>query len=568
MSTITYETTAGIITFLYPVLTIGRVPIESGSKQTIISVQHSYTVRSLLRPQNDTESLDQAIERYKAILLLSKGTLTIDDGQFSSPLIMDAASDLSYGPIPRELSIQKVHGGRSATITWTITTEQFPGDWLTDSADQWIDWIYTISTEIDSNFNARRTISGFLRLAPNHPEFEERTADAYRETAAAYFPVPEQPNGLWQRISSTWEMTKDLNALSFTIIDQQRYAFLPPGCLGGDIILSTNVSADGSGFFDLSGSMQGDSNHSRGQMQAQCFNIMESFFTNVLITIANQTGDQLYLKEEETGYRHHLRSNKVEFRMRWSIYGMVPGMNTATKLEYTATTAANWLAFLSVLNANSPPQDLGPYGSAKVIGLGEPIAPLIVINWEDKQIQAFQPGPTSGATPGGGETNIPGTTTPATKHLYFSQRNHFTTKTNNYIPDGGSTPIVIQIRPSEFYLRVSGEAERPDQFLTIPQPPYPIEDPATYPDPCATILECNVTPISPTVDLSFRITWSYLLRLHNLPASTLRNGVLNYTLWPYSPMLPDGHPHQSWDNIFGRDGYLVPFPNEQTFGLE
>jgi len=296
---------------------------------------------------------------------------------------------------------------------------------------------------------------------------------------------------------------------------------------------------------------------------------MESFFNNVLIQIYSQTSENLYLKEEESSYRHHLKSNRVDFTMRWSMYGLVPGMNSAIKLEYTATTAANWLAYLSNLFVTAPPEDLGPYGSAQVCGLGEAKAPIIDIHWGDKRGTGFVGGTTAPDTGGGPSEGVMGAVTPASKHIYFSQQYHFITKANKYVPNGASTPIEISIRPSEVYLMVTGEAERPDPDLSVPPPPISIDNPAfgNSATPCATLLECDVTTKSPTVDGNYRLTWRYLLRLHKI-SDDIINGALNYTIWPYSPMLPDAPPNSNWEIINGRAMIIVQFPNPFNSGLD
>lgn len=566
MATIKYVSTAGEVEFAFPILTIARVPIRSETKQAVILIRNAYTVRSIITASAN-QSLDELIEHYRAVLSIARGELTIEDPQFAKPLVANAENDLERGPLPTAINIEKVIGGRTAIVNWSIVTTQFPGDWTNAEADKWIDWVYTIRTLIDSNFNAKRIISGFLRLAPNHANFDGRTADAYRDSVANWFPLPVFPNGLWQRISTTWAVSADLTTLGFTITDQQVYSYLPINCLDGDVIIDTRVSADGNGSWDLSGWFIGNANTSRGEMQARCFFIMEAFWNEVLVQIDGQTDGALSIREESTSYRHHLKSNRVDFRTRWTMWGMIPGLNMASKLEYTATTAANYLAMLSRAHYEVPPIDIGPYGTAQVCGLNEEIAPIIDIDWADKEVVPFSSGTTQPTNPGDGTDGTPGADTPASRHFYFRQRYRFTVKDNRYVANGTSSPVIIQTRPAEVYLQIIGESERPDPELTIPQPPFPLATSSGQTGQYATILEATVTPVSPTIDGNYRITWNLLLRIHNLDA-TIVNGMTDFTLWPYTPMLPDAPPNSNWVSPLGRPVIEVKFPNENSAGLD
>jgi hypothetical protein len=570
MAIIKYTSAAGTVEFKYPILTIARVPIMSVTKLATILVRHSYTVRALLVPQ-DSETLDIAIERYKAILLIAKGELTIDANGFSAPMIYNHASDLERGPTPLSLNIVKIHGGRTATVEWTITTLQFPGEWVSPEADKWIDWVYTVRFEIDSQFTSRRVISGFLRLAPNHSGFDDRTADSYRDTVMKQFPLPTAPNGLWQRDGSTWATSEDLTVLGFTITDKQIYSYLPSGALDGDVAIETSVSADGSGFFNIGGWFKSSANASRGDMQSHCFDIMESFFTQVLMTIFNQTGGDLYMKEENSTYRHSLRSNRVDFSTRWSMWGLTTGMNTAIKLEYTATLAANWLAYLTQTFGTDSPIDEGPYGSAQVCGMGESIAPIINIDWKDKQVRAFKPGSTNPDGSGEGQPGQVGSTTPATKHLSFKQSIRIHVKHNVYVPSGNIYATAIPTRRPDAFLIVTGRAVRPDPDFIVPLPPIPLSTPG-LPDGSnftmwGQILESDVKTQAPTVDGDYISTWSYMMRLIDIPYGYVDGGMFAVGIWSDNPMLPTNPPNAQWETPWGRRAITSRFPSKNESGM-
>jgi hypothetical protein len=568
MATVKYKTPAGEIDFTYPILTISRTALRSETKKAIVAIRHVYTVRSIIMA-TPSETLDNAITRYRTILMDVGGELTIRDPQFAADILISPETDIDQGPTPEAFEIERIHGGKSLILIWQIGTVEFPGKWLGAEADKWIDSVYTMRTEIDSAFYASRTISGFLKLNPGHADFKNRTADAYRDTIYNKFPIPTLPHGMWQRTNSTWAISEDGATLGFSLTDEQVYSYLPEGCTDGNIVIETSSKADGSGYCNFNGWFVGSANRSRGEIQGICFEMMESFANMALTMMYENSGQELYIKEEESRYVHNLRSNRVDFQMSHSIYGLTNGMTTASKLEFIAGIASNWLAVQTGLLFRSPAVDEGPYGSARLCGLTEKIAPVIMVDWDDKHI--LPPVPVTPGNPPstGGNAVSPVGATPATnKHVLFRQTYRFIVKphiVSMSLPAANTlySGLVINTRPAEVFLLVQGEAERLDPQLRIPIPPFPLITSlglVSRNTPCAMQIAWEVTPEAPRVDGTFRITWNYILQLFNME-TYIFNGALNYVPWPYTPLLPEGDGLTwNWEQHWTRPAITETYP--------
>jgi len=553
-TTVTYATVDGTVEFLHPTITVTRVMTPSVTNRFVAQATYVYTIRALLMGEDST-SLEAKLATQAPILNLAGGTFTFQYDGFEDAILVSPENDLNYGPYPGSLNIEKFNSGKCAYITWQLTTTQFPGQFFGDG-NRWVDFAYTISTTLDAQFYATRIISGILKLNPQdvvnaaYPEI-----DSFRETITDQFPVPDVENGFWQRQNQEFRTSDDNTTLTFSIVDRQQYIWLPEGVTDGDIKVETMVTREGDGEYNISGYFVGTADYSRDEIHTHVYELLELFYQQVIETIDQEMNSEWAIHEMESRYAHEWRSNRVSFSTRWSLFGFTDTDSVVRKLDYMSLMVTYWLALISYnaseeqFEATNP----GAYGTSLVCGKdgkGE-IAPAITIDITDKQSAS----PLGGTLGGGsGSGNAPVKSTGASKvtdgSLYISFEQRYTYKIDyQKIPIGslGIGPArsneyedyMQQIGPTRVYLLVSGEMETTNGEPTIPLPPYAVETTQMGTEKLdadgtikGSMLSMNVTPEAPTVYGAYKISWSYIMLLHNIAIAEPED-----FMWPYSPKI-------------------------------
>ncbi|KKL63529.1 hypothetical protein LCGC14_2174180, partial [marine sediment metagenome] len=345
--TITYNAgQAGTAILQNPTVTVSHSTEISRYQRFTVLVRLSYTIRAFVFAANSA-ALATVIDLYRTILNISGGIFTANYGNDTNFLQAGPDTDVVGGPHPMYLNIQQLHGGKSASITWTIQTEKHVQDDPVSAVGAWLDFVYTISTTLDANFYGTRTISGILRLSSCHTQTKNRSADAFRYTVESNIaPVPA--TGMWQRVSRDFRLSEDQKILAFTIIDRQLYTLLPFGITGGDMSLTTISEKDGTGRFILRGWFEANPSYSRGFVQQHVKEIWELFFNLVIKRIQNETAgeDQWHIMDERRAYTVHWRTNRVEFEADYMVLGLWY-QGIPDNIEYTVNRALDWLAYLS-----------------------------------------------------------------------------------------------------------------------------------------------------------------------------------------------------------------------------
>ena len=407
--TITYTIDDETITFQYPMLTVTQVPITAGRGDFTASVRKIYGIRAIVFATIPTQTLDEAISRMQQILSAPGGILQISYADWDTELNIDPSSypDLKGGPHPRLVEITKIYGSRSAMVHWEVEVELFPTPaGYVGAIANWVDFVYTISTTIDKDFYATRTIGGLLKLNKYFTSQEGFSADSFRHTISAYFRVPDVSRGYWQRERQVYNVNEDDTILRFTLVDKQVYSWLPQYITSGDLSVATTTSrTDEAGVTStlaLSGFFQSTDYAPRQIVHSVIIDILNMFANRVLYTMQQETlklgGDQrFWVRERHFAFTHQWRSNKITFDLNWEVKGQFEG-GLLPNITYTTALVLQWLAELTVEKGIQPEEDAVagtyPYGTSMVAGATgrDIIASPLEINFSDKMAASRSPG--------------------------------------------------------------------------------------------------------------------------------------------------------------------------------
>ena len=542
-NTITYNCgSAGTAILLNPTLTIAHSTEVSRYRQFTVLVRIVYTIRAFIAAA-DAPTLKNIIENYRTVLNISGGSFLANYGNDVDFLEANPSTDITGGPHPIYLNIRELHGGRSAVITWTLQTEKHVKDDSVNAVGAWLDFVYTVTTTLNKNFYATRTISGILRLSACHSQTKYRSADAFRETVEKNIaPVPSA--GIWQRVAREFRLPEDQKTLAFTIVDNQLYTLLPFGITSGDMTLSTISERYGTGKYILRGWFEAGPNFSRGFVQGHIKELWQLFYNLVIQRIETETeGDnQWKIINERRSYMVHWRSNRVEFEAAYEVLGEWE-QGIPDNIEFTVNRALDWLAYLS-RKYNRALQDNGPYGSAPVLGPGgnENPGPIILIDPMDKLPAGFAYGPgVTRPSAAGDITNVTAGTTKRKSYTTWHQYHEYKYDSGQvFIPVKSSDQcdIIQQTKNISVYLLVIGEAERVGEEPLIPLYPHEklvtvrTDDTIITGQPQLILVSSDVTVHEPSPVGIYRTAWKQLYKFHNI-------GTTIPMKWPYTPLNED-----------------------------
>lgn len=541
--TVTYNCgRAGTAILQKPTVTVAHNTEVSRYRQFTVLVRITYTIRALIAVAN-SPALKAAMEHYRTVLSISGGVFTADYGNDQDFLEAKPSTDITGGPHPTFLDIRELHGGKSAIVTWTLQTEKHVKDDAVNAVGAWLDFVYTISTSLNSNFYATRTISGILRLSSCHSQTRYRSADAFRQTVERNIaPVPT--TGVWQRVSREFRLSEDQKILAFTIVDSQLYTLLPYGITSGDMSLTTIAEKYGHGRYILRGWFEASPSLSRGVVQGHVKEIWQLFFNLVVQRIeAETTGeDQWKITNERRSYVVHWRSNRVEFEAVYEILGLWE-RGIPDNIEYTVNRALDWLAYLS-RKYNRSIADEGPYGSALVLGPSgqESPGPVVLIDPMEKLPAGFAYGPGVGQPfTGGDKTNVPAGTTSRKSYTTWHQSFKYMYDSGKvFIPvkAANQCDVVQQTKNISVYLVVVGEAERVGIGPEVPLYPHKkllvagSSDTIITGVPQLILVSSDVVAHEPSPAGVYRVTWKQIYKFHNV-------GMTIPLKWPYTPLNED-----------------------------
>jgi len=585
-NTLTYTVKGDSIIFRYPTLTVTEVPVLAGRKDLTISVRKIYGVRAIVLVSSPDE-LDTEISRMQQLLSAPGGTLTIDYDGWGDQLNVDSTKDLLRGPRPIRVEITKVYGGNAALVFWEVETEMFPTpSGYSGEEGKWVDLVYTISTTIDQNYFATRTISGLLRLNKQYTTGRKVGADSFRKTITNYFKIPRSSAkvGFWQRMEQRFSTDETDTILRFTIIDKQRYSWLPPKITRGDFsvsVTSQNKEREGVvGTFTMDGFFEATDRESRTTVALAVLDLLNMFGGRVLERIKSETlrkGKKFWVEEKSHSYTFYLTANRVDFHFIWDVFGQFSG-GLVPNLNYTAGVALEWLAWVTRTRGKKP-QDLGPYGTSGVCGLtgGDIIHSPVLIDFEVKAskhstaglwISSAGYGGLKGGTSGGTEGSREHTTK-SEEYIAFHQS--FEYKVDQGLrafpvmskTEGGKlyTDVVQQVSPPQVFLLIVGEAKKQGTPPEVPLPPYPLVN-STYTggaemdtaSPKAILISSSVNPSVPTGFGRYKLSWRFVLKLVNVEVpSNVESGMS--LRWPWTPKY-----EQTWAGNEDRAWQTWSFP--------
>ncbi len=533
---------AGIAILQNPTITVTHNTEVSRYKKFTVLVRISYTIRALIATA-DSPSLKAVMELYRTILSISGGVFLANYGNDADFLEAKPATDITGGPHPTFLNIRELHGGRAAIVTWTLQTEKHVQDDAINAVGAWLDFVYTITTTLNRNFYATRTISGILRLSSCHNQTKYRSADAFRKTVEANIaPVPS--TGIWQRTSREYRLSEDQKILAFTIVDEQLYTLLPFGITSGDMSLTTISERYGTGRYILRGWFEANPSLSRGSVQKYVKELWELFFNLVVKRIETETAsdNQWKIINERRSYVVHWRSNRVEFEAAYEVLGEWE-QNIPDNIEYTVNRGLDYLAYLS-RKYNKAIRDEGPFGSAPVLGVSgtENPGPIILIDPMEKLPAGFAYGPgVKQPSIAGDTTNVPAGTTERKNYTTWHQ--HFEYRYDSgkvFIPVkvANQCDIIQQTKNVALYLLVVGEAERVGEEPIVTLYPHTkllnvaANDTITKDEPQLILISSDVTVNEPSPVGVYRTSWKQLYKFHNI-------GKVIPMKWPHTPLNED-----------------------------
>jgi hypothetical protein len=539
-NTVTYNCGQAGTAILYnPTITVAHATEVSRFKKFTVLVRLTYTIRALI-VGTDSTALRTTMELYRTILNISGGIFTANYGGNANFLQANPTTDVTGGPHPTSLNMQELHGGKSAIVTWTLETEKHVKDDNVNAVGAWLDFVYTISTTLNSNFYSTRTISGILRLSSCHTQTKYHSADAFRYTVEANIaPIPT--TGIWQRVSRDYRLSEDSQILAFTIVDQQLYTALPFGISNGDMSMTVISERGGIGRYVLNGWFEGSPDLARGTIQRHVREIWQLFFNLVIQRIESETAgdDQWAIINERRSYVLHWRSNRVEFEASYEVLGEWE-RGIPDNIEYTVNRALDWLAYLS-RKYNRALVDAGPYGSSPTIGPTgrEAPGPIIFIDPMEKLPAGFAYGPgVESPTGKGNDKNVLGGTASQKSYITWHQQFSYSYDSGKvFLPvlSADASDVIQQVRNPSLYLTVSGEAERIGEGPEVPFYPFEklltsaVTDQIDDDAPKLILIKSDVNVEEPSPVGVYRLTWKQLYKFHNM-------GKYLPLKWPATPL--------------------------------
>jgi len=534
------------VVFQYPTLTVTDIPVMAGRGDFTAYTKKIYTIRAIVLIASG--NLDETIYYLQQVLGTPGGALTISyDGWGSgTQLDIDPTLDIRGGPKPTRVEITKIYGGNALMVHWEIVHETYP----TPSGYQgiegaWVDMVYTVSTQLDQNFYAIRTIAGMLHLNRQYTLNASVSADSFRNTLANYFQIPPASKGYWQRIRQDFVANEDDTILNFVFVDKQNYAWLPAFVNSGDVDITTSSFRDNEhgvmGTLGLTGYFEGVEYAPRAIIHSAVMSVVNLFTSAVLFRIQEETKkndeQQFWVEGKNYTFIHRWGSNRVDFDLNWEVHGQFTEQ-LMPNIEYTTGVVLDWLAYATRELATMP-ANAGPYGTSQTAGgsgVDQISAPLILdfqAKMEKSRTFSFWNVTREGKrfTPsGGGDTTARMHSTASRNNISFHQKFDYKIdqglKSFPVVALSGSAyynDVVQQVSTPQIFLTVTGETERADTPPIIPPPPYPLVD-TTYTggvaidtdDPKALLISMDAQPSAPTGSGRFKITWRYVLKLINV----------------------------------------------------
>lgn len=538
---------AGYALIRHPTITVTHTTIISQYRKFTVLVRIIYTIRSFITADSATE-LKAVCEHYRKILSISGGFLRVNYGAKEDFLATGPDVDVSGGPHPTLLNITKIHGSKTAVLTWQLQTEKHVADDSVSPAGAWLDFIYTVATTIDQNFYATRTISGLLQLSSCHQDTRYRSADSFRHTVE--YNIAALPSkGPWQRTRRDFRLSHDGKVLAFTIVDKQMYTSLPEGVTSGDLFVTTIIEKESMGKFIVRGWFEGHPNLQRGQVMDFVRGIWESFSAEVLVRLFKETDGAFWFIDLRKRVTSSWRSNRIEFEAVWSITGeFYPYMHN--NLLLTVSRALQWLAWTSRFHSQ-PVVDLGPGGSAPVIGPKgtEGWAPIISIDPMSKMPEGWELGVPVVPPYGEGDRKEVGVgESGATRHTSWHQHFEFKYSSGRVcipVMAVGMADVIQRAKNPELFLLVVGEAQSTGKEPEVPDHPFITtvaagEELSDSP-PQVVLLEHTITPSAPSSADEYKVSWRFLYKFNIIGESIPFK-------WPYTPENPE----------LGNKGYELP----------
>lgn len=572
---VTYTIGSETITFKYPLLTVTQVPVIAGRGDFTISVRKIFAVRAVVFAEPPFTNLDDAISWMHQILSAPGGKLAINYSDWGTELNIDPASypDLKGGPHPKLVEITKIYGSRSAMVHWEVEVELFPTpSGYVGGIANWVDFVYTISTTIDRDFYATRTIGGLLRLNKHFSSQEGFSADSFRTTISNYFRVPDSSRGYWQRQSQLYNANEDDTILRFTLVDKQVYSWLPQSITSGDLnVATTTTRTDKEGVLSsltLSGFLQSDDYAPRQFVHGTVLDIINMFANRVLFTMQQETvagAERFWVRERRFAFVHHWRSNRVDFDLHWEVKGQFEG-GLQTNAVYITGLVLQWLSELTREKGIQPTEfsDYGtsPYGTSLVAGATghDHISSPLVIDFDEKMAASRSPGywdiPEYGdrdKDSQGGVSGVREQSSKSSDNISFHQRFEYKLDTgvrHSALLVADYNDVLQQVHNPRIFLIVTGEAERWDAPPLAPRPPYALiandasGGGAISGTPNAVLLSANIKPREPTGDGKYRLEWQYVLLIQNLEVPSNLDLTQLALRWPWTP----NYPSKTWSN--------------------
>jgi len=198
-------------------------PVYSSDGRTVTHSQFSLTLHCTFA---DPISTDSGMG-YTIAQLTKPGGVLYYTGRGLSDVRINAGGDqdVNWGPKPRLLSCVPTGAGRSVDVTWQVEwCVPTCGDRVTMNFP--MEFTYKLVFAISRTGFTTRTMTGKIVIPQTRLSVEARvpytSADSWRERVAPAL-IPG-----FRRIPATFEVSEDLRTLSFTIIDEELPAQLPP----------------------------------------------------------------------------------------------------------------------------------------------------------------------------------------------------------------------------------------------------------------------------------------------------------------------------------------------------
>lgn len=253
-------------------------------------------------------------------LLLMRGNLTQprkdfiiqwNDGTSWISLWSFTGGDDAFGPVPGQLNIKQVSGGRCAFFTWSCEvfkkqcfgsdcSLQNPGNDVLSLSRQW-------DHAVDEAGYTTRTVSGILRVKKN----ATTTADSWR-----YLVIPDVP-GWYKRASQTFTQSADGMELTYSIVDQEQHWTLPKPVVKGHAVYSVRFNPLGMMVtHTLSGEFTAGSSASKYDLYSAMVDLLLAKFPNY-----NGTGSGPQLLFSTIDISESIYENSITFHISGDVAG-------------------------------------------------------------------------------------------------------------------------------------------------------------------------------------------------------------------------------------------------------